>query len=62
MDMIGTAKLPFFTALWQGARLDWSMTQSTVVGLFMLVKESIQGKGGLALQSVTGRLECWYCQ
>jgi regulator of sigma E protease len=54
MDMIGTAKLPFFTALWQGARLDWSMTQSTVVGLFMLVKESIQGKGGLALQSVTG--------
>lgn len=52
MDQIGTAKLPIFAALWQGMRLDWTMTKGTVVGLYTLVKEGIHGKG--SLDSVTG--------
>ncbi|HEX7542793.1 MAG TPA: site-2 protease family protein, partial [Patescibacteria group bacterium] len=52
MDEIGTAKLPFFTALWQGLRLDWFMTKSTAVGLYTLISEAIRGKGSFA--SVTG--------
>jgi regulator of sigma E protease len=52
MDQIGTAKLPFFAALWQGLRLDWSMTKNTAVGLYTLVSEAIKGKGSLS--SVTG--------
>lgn len=52
MDQIGTAKLPFFTALWQGLHLDWFMTKSTAVGLYTLIKEGLQGKGSFA--SVTG--------
>lgn len=52
MDMIGTAKLPFFTALWEGMKLNWFMTKNTAVGFYMLIKEGIQGKGNLT--SVTG--------
>jgi regulator of sigma E protease len=52
MDMIGTAKLPFFQALWEGAVLDWSMSKGTAMGLYTLIKEAIMGKGSFA--SVTG--------
>jgi regulator of sigma E protease len=52
MDQIGTAKLPIFQAFWQGMRLSWSMTKGTVVGLYTLVKEGIQGQG--SFDSVTG--------
>ena len=52
MDMIGTAKLPFFTALWQGMRLDWSITKGTVVGLYTLIADGLRGKGSFA--SVSG--------
>ncbi|MFA6353550.1 MAG: RIP metalloprotease RseP [Candidatus Paceibacterota bacterium] len=52
MDQIGTAKLPFFSAIWQGLRLDLLMTKSTAVGLYTLVSEAIKGKGSLA--TVTG--------
>lgn len=52
MDEIGTAKLPIFSALWEGMRLNWLMTKGTVLGLYTLVKEGIQGKG--SLDSVTG--------
>lgn len=52
MDMIGTAKLPFFTALWEGMRLNWSMTKGTVVGLYTLIYDGIRGKGSFA--GVTG--------
>jgi len=48
MDQIGTAKLPFFTALWQGLHLDWSMTKNTAVGLYTLVSEALRGKGSFA--------------
>ncbi|MEK7471302.1 MAG: site-2 protease family protein [Patescibacteria group bacterium] len=52
MDEIGTAKLPFFTALWEGMKLNWFMIKNTAVGLYTLIKEGIQGKGSFA--SVTG--------
>ncbi|MBI2627785.1 site-2 protease family protein [Candidatus Nomurabacteria bacterium] len=52
MDMIGTAKLPFFTALLEGMRLNWFVTKNTAVGLYTLILEGIQGKGSFA--SVTG--------
>ena len=52
MDQIGTAKLPVFSAFWQGMRLNWSMTKGTVLGLYTLVKEGILGKA--SLDSVTG--------
>ena len=52
MDQIGTAKLPFFTALLEGMRLDWFMTKSTAIGLYTLIADSLQGKGSLA--SITG--------
>lgn len=52
MDQIGTAKLPFFTALWEGMRLDWLMTKNTVTGLYTLISESVRGKGDLT--AITG--------
>ena len=52
MDMIGVAKLPFFSALWEGLRLDWLMTKSTALGLYTLISEGIQGKGSFS--GVTG--------
>ena len=52
MDIIGTAKLPFFTAIFEGLRLDWSMTKDTVSGLYTLIYEGIHGKASFS--SVTG--------
>ena len=52
MDQIGVAKLPFFAALWQGLKLDWTMTKSTVMGLYTLISEALRGKGSFA--AVTG--------
>jgi regulator of sigma E protease len=52
MDQIGTAKLPVFSALWQGMRLNWLMTKGTVLGLYTLISEGIHGKG--SFDSVTG--------
>lgn len=52
MDEIGTAKLPFFTAILEGLRLDWDMTKGTAVGLYTLIYEGIRGKGSFA--AVTG--------
>ena len=45
MDMIGTAKLPFFVAFWEGMRLNWSVTKGTTVGLYTLISDGIKGKG-----------------
>jgi len=47
MDQIGTAKLPFFTALWEGMRLTLLMTKNTVLGLYGLISEALKGKGDL---------------
>ncbi len=45
MDMIGTAKLSIFTALTEGMALTWFVTKGTVVGLYTLIVDGIQGKG-----------------
>lgn len=52
MDQIGTAQLPFFPALWEGLRLDWSMVKGTFLGLYTLIAEGLRGKGSLS--AVTG--------
>lgn len=52
MDMIGTAKLPFFIALKEGMVLTWFVTKGTVVGLYTLIIDSLRGQG--SLESVTG--------
>ena len=52
MDEIGTAKLPFFSAFWQGLRLDWLMTKNTVIGLYTLITDGLRGQGSFS--SVTG--------
>ncbi len=52
MDQIGTVKLPFFNAFWEGLKLDWSVTEGTVVGLYTLIVGGIMGKGSFA--NVTG--------
>ena len=52
MDEIGTAKLPFFMAFWEGLRLNWFMTKGTVVGLYTLISEAVMGKGSFT--AVTG--------
>ena len=52
MDQIGTAKLPVLLAFREGLSLTTSITKGTVVGLYTLIKEGIEGRGSLA--SVTG--------
>ena len=52
MDQIGTARLPFFQAFWEGLKLDWFITKGTVVGLYTLIAQSIQGKGSMS--DITG--------
>ncbi len=52
MDQIGMARLPFFRALWEGAKLDWTVTKETVVGLYNLIAQGIRGKGSFS--AVTG--------
>ena len=54
MDEIGTVKLPILTAFWEGMKFDISITKQTVVGLYTLIKEAIQGQGKEALSSVSG--------
>lgn len=52
MDMIGTAKLPFFSALKEGMALTWFVTKGTVLGLYTLIIDGLQGKG--SFESITG--------
>jgi regulator of sigma E protease len=52
MDEIGTAKLPFFSALLEGMRLNWFMTKNTAIGLFTLIADGLRGQGSLS--SVAG--------
>ncbi len=48
MDEIGTAKLPFFQALWEGMKLTLTMIKATATGLFGLIWGGIRGKGSLS--------------
>lgn len=52
MDMIGTAKLPFLRAFWEGLKLNLEVTKGTVLGLYTLIKEGLIGKGSFS--SITG--------
>ena len=52
MDEIGIAKLPLFSAFWEGMKINWLMIKSTVLGLFTLIKDGLAGKG--SLDAVTG--------
>ncbi|MSU44615.1 RIP metalloprotease RseP [Candidatus Nomurabacteria bacterium] len=52
MDMIGIAKLPFFIAFKEGLSLTWFVATSTVVGLYTLIADSVQGHG--SFESITG--------
>ena len=52
MDQIGTAKLSFFPAIFEGLHLDWSIAKGTIVGFYTLIAESIHGKGSFS--DVTG--------
>jgi len=47
MDEIGIVKLPFFSAFWQGLKLNWSMTQGTVIGFYALLSNALRGHGSL---------------
>lgn len=52
MDSIGIARLGFFPAIWEGLKLDWYVTKATVVGLYNLIADGVQGKGSFS--SVAG--------
>lgn len=52
MDLVGTVKLPFFTALSQGAKLTVYMVKDTAVSLADFVFDAFRGKGDFS--QVTG--------
>lgn len=52
IDAIGTAKLALFPAFLEGMGLTLSITKDTVLGLYTLISEGLQGKGDLS--SITG--------
>ncbi len=52
MDQIGTAQLPFFSAIYEGLKLTASVTEGTFIGLYTLIAEGIRGNG--SLDSITG--------
>jgi regulator of sigma E protease len=52
MDQIGTAKLPLHKAFWEGMKLTLSVTKGTVVGLFSLIGQALQGEGSMT--AITG--------
>ena len=52
MDQIGIAKLPVFSAFWEGMKLTLILTKSTAMGLYTLVVEGLKGQG--SLESITG--------
>lgn len=52
MDQIGTAKLGFFSSIWEGLTLSIYTTKTTAVGLYSLVRDALVGKG--SFDAVTG--------
>lgn len=48
MDQIGIAKLPLFIAFWEGIKLTLSVTKGTALGIYMLILDSLHGRGSLA--------------
>ena len=47
MDMVGTAKLPWYRAIYEGALTTYDLTLRTVAGLSGLLKQAILGEGSL---------------
>ncbi|MBI2631171.1 RIP metalloprotease RseP [Candidatus Nomurabacteria bacterium] len=47
MDEIGTAKFSFFKAFWKGLLFTLSVTKDTILGLFGLLAQAVQGEGDL---------------
>jgi len=52
MDMVGVAQLPVFQAIWEGIKLNLTVTKEIAVGLYKLVVGALTGEG--SLESVTG--------
>jgi regulator of sigma E protease len=52
MDQIGTVKLPIYQAFWEGLKLDCFVVKGTIVGLYTLIAQAIQGKGSMS--DITG--------
>jgi len=53
MDKIGTLKLPFFSALWEGAGLTAEVTKQTAKGLYVIVRDGVSGVKG-AFDQIAG--------
>ncbi len=53
MAEIGILKLPFFSALVEGAKFTWNVTEGTVVGLYGIIKSAVTGAGNVK-DSITG--------
>ncbi len=52
MDMVGTLKLPFFRAIWEGVKTAWHMTGSIMQTFAHLIGDAFKGKSDLS--QVTG--------
>lgn len=48
MDLVGTVTLPFYKAIWEGAKNTYFLTEGTVAGLWGLVKSTLVGQGNLS--------------
>jgi len=48
MDIIGTLRLPFYKAIWQGLKTTVFLTQATAVGLVSFVHDSVLGQSDLS--------------
>lgn len=52
MDMVGTVKLPFFSAFWEGLKATWSLLVMITVGFGYLIADIVSGTADLS--SVAG--------
>ncbi len=52
MDIVGTVKLPFFTALFEGVKAMWALLSMIAVGFWYLIADIV--KGSVDLSSVAG--------
>jgi regulator of sigma E protease len=48
MDLVGKANLPFFVALWEGAKLTGNMFINIVVSLYDLIRDAVVGEADLS--------------
>ena len=52
MDVIGTLRLPFYRAIWEGLKLSWGLVMVTASGFYVLIHDALIGHGNIA--SITG--------